>query len=145
MPGIGCALHSHPRQTCHHDRPRSRNDRAIRLMNARVNRSLVIECLRELTDEQFQTTVWAGKDPTRMASFVECLEGLFDDSGLDDAHAIGPIFGDYIDNQLKALDVLLLKINDRVSIQDLLANPDLGRARLVAADIVTALDAQDPT
>lgn len=111
---------------------------------ARVNRNLVLECLRELTDEQFQTTIWAGKDPTRMASFVECVEGLFDDSGLDDALAIGPVFGDFIDNRLKALDVLLLTIDDRVSIQELLASEDLGRARLIAADIVSALEAQEP-
>ena len=109
-----------------------------------MNRNLVLECLRELTDEQFQITVWAGKDPTRMASFVECVNGLFDDSGLDDALGIGPVFGNDIDNRFKALDALLLNIDDRVPIQELLANQDLGRARLVAADIVTALEAQEP-
>jgi hypothetical protein len=42
--------------------------------------------LDELADDQYQSRVWTGKDPAgEMSSFVECVERLFDDSGLDDA------------------------------------------------------------
>jgi hypothetical protein len=50
---------------------------------------------------------------------------LFDDSGLDDALAIGPVFGDSIDNQLKELDAELRKVDDRLAVQELMTNPTL--------------------
>ncbi|MFC5503188.1 hypothetical protein ACFPJ4_13145 [Lysinimonas soli] len=101
------------------------------------NRRLILECLQELADERFQVEVWAGLDPARMSSFVECCEGLFDDSGLGDALDAGDVFGPELDRALTDLNAQLSTVDEYASIQELLANPRLTAARDMAAAILT--------
>lgn len=47
-----------------------------------VYRDRVIDALNELADRDYQERVWSGLDPRLMSSLTECIEELFDDSGL---------------------------------------------------------------
>jgi hypothetical protein len=50
----------------------------------RLNRNLILDCLKELSDRQLQENLWTGKIPNQQSSFEEAVEGLFTDSGLGD-------------------------------------------------------------
>ena len=46
---------------------------------------LVISCLQELADYDFQRRVWLASTGPAVSSFTEAVSGLFDDSGVGDA------------------------------------------------------------
>lgn len=58
-----------------------------------AHRDVIVEALIELADASYQQRVWAADDPNEMLSFVECIERLFDDSGLAIALSHGSAFG----------------------------------------------------
>jgi predicted lipoprotein len=101
--------------------------------------------LGELSDEQYQSRVWTGHAAgDAMSSFVECVERLFDDSGLDDALEAGKrVFGSPIDEQLSALGDLVAKIDGSQAPDEIIAHPRMQLVRDRAAAIAQAIDEGD--
>ena len=48
----------------------------------KIDRHLLLECLRELSSRELQEASWLGGDPENTFSFTEAICGVFDDSGL---------------------------------------------------------------
>jgi hypothetical protein len=48
-----------------------------------INRPLIVECLRELSDRAAQQRLWLSTGHGDVSSFTEAIEQLFTDSGLD--------------------------------------------------------------
>jgi hypothetical protein len=106
----------------------------------------VRSALRELSDARYQSRVWTGKDPGgAMSSLDECVAELFDDSGLDSALDAGQIvFNPKIDQQLKALGDLLVKLADTTDPLELLSHPWLQIVRRRSAVIAREIDELPP-
>lgn len=108
--------------------------------------SVLIEQVRaaldELSDLEYQSRVWTGRGAAdEMSSFVECVERLFDDSGLELALEAGePVFGPTIDEELRELGDLLTKIDGAQNPDDLISDPRMRLARERAAVILRAVD-----
>lgn len=99
--------------------------------------------LRELADVEFQRRVWTGRGlPDEMSSFVEAIETLFDDSGLEPDLGLGrPIFGPQVDAKLLALGVLLQRIDANRAPDEIINDPLMDEARRQAAELLELLHA----
>lgn len=104
-----------------------------------VYRQLVLEALNELADRAYQERVWSGSDPRLMSSLTECVEQLFDDSGLALALDRGRVFGASIDEKLRLLGSWLGAIEATQPTSDLLRDEALFRSRVLAAEILDDL------
>lgn len=104
-----------------------------------VNRKLLLEALTELVDFPYQERVWAGHDADAMSSFAECIEALFDDSGLATGLSRGVVFGSSVDVQLRLLSTLVETIDAGQSVDDLLRDEVLVVCRHLAGDILRML------
>jgi hypothetical protein len=104
-----------------------------------VYRDRVIDALNELADRDYQERVWSGLDPRLMSSLTECIEELFDDSGLVKALHGGPVFGPSIDGRLLLLEEWLSEIDVGQEVPELLQDELLVRSRKLAAEILEDL------
>jgi len=104
-----------------------------------VNRDLILSALKELSDPDFQIRAWSGDEPGVMASFVECVEALFDDSGLLHALAEGVAFSNDVDEKLRQLDAELDMVDDTQPTEALLSDPGMARVRETAKSILRLL------
>jgi hypothetical protein len=106
----------------------------------------VRSALDELSDLEYQSRVWTGRGARgEMSSFVECVERLFDDSGLELALEAGePVFGPQIDEKLREFGDLLVKIDGGESPDELISHPKMRLARDRAAAILRAIDEETP-
>lgn len=97
--------------------------------------------LRELADVEFQRRVWTGRGlPHEMSSFVEAVETLFDDSGLEPDLGLGRVvFGSMVDAKLQALGVLLQRIDTDREPDAIIDDPLMADARRQAAVILEML------
>jgi hypothetical protein len=97
--------------------------------------------LKELSDFEYQSRVWTGRGAANeMASFVECVVQLFDDSGLGPALDSGhPVFAPAIDAELRALDDLLRRVDDTQRPDELVQDPAMRPVRDRAAAILRAI------
>lgn len=102
----------------------------------KVYRSLVVDALTELADPEYQERVWTGRDPYAMSSLTECVEELFDDSGLAHALERGSVFGSSIDRKLLLLGARLDAVDPTLPIPELLRDEALLQSRDLAADIL---------
>jgi hypothetical protein len=104
-------------------------------------REKVREALAELADLDYQRRVWTGADPRgEMASFEECVEALYGDSGLALAfESGGVIFDPSTDDRLRALDGLIGRIATNGTPDALLNDPMMATVRLEAAEILRGL------
>lgn len=101
--------------------------------------NIVIGGLRDLADTDFQHRVWPGHSPSEMSSFVECVEQIFDDSGLDAAMRRMTVFDQEIDALLVDLGDLTDSVDDSQPTNVLLEDPNLRRCRELAAKILTMI------
>ena len=62
-----------------------------------------LESLREMSDAFAQRRAWLDGDPSNFPTPVELVCQVFDDSGLDDALADGPVFSSEADDLLRQL------------------------------------------
>lgn len=103
-----------------------------------VLKELVRSGLEELSDTAFQERVWLGSSASEMSSFEECVSKLYEDSGLDLAlENRQPVYRPDLDNELRELGALLSKIDGMRAPSDILTDPLMGRARILAAKILT--------
>lgn len=101
----------------------------------------VQSALHELADLDYQSRVWTGRaGGGEMSSFVECVSRLYDDSGLELAlDARQDVFGLPIDNYLRTLGDLVLKIDSSQSPDVTIVDPRMQRVRDLAAAILRGL------
>ena len=104
-----------------------------------VHANLVTAFLRDLSDKEFQEQAWTGKLDGVTASFDECVNGLFDDSGLGDALDTGSVYSDDVDDDLRRLGDLVDRIDARRSAEAILDDPDLALVRDLARDILARI------
>jgi hypothetical protein len=100
---------------------------------------VVLDALSELADTSYQERVWSGHSHTEMSSFDECVERLFDDSGLAIALDQGTVYGVETDDLLRELGTLVGSVHADVQVDDLLRDPVLAQCRSLAARILEAL------
>ena len=114
--------------------------------SVRVYANKVRSALSELADGDYQRRVWTGRDPRgEMASFVECVEELYDDSGLVvDLDRGVVVFTPEIDERLRSLGKLLHQIDTRRGASVLVEDPAMERVRQTAAQILHDLDGAPP-
>jgi len=104
-----------------------------------VNKTQVIDGLRELADFDFQKRVWLSGAGPEMSSFVEAVCGLFDDSGLGLALDKGQsVYDPEIDSLLRWIQAMISKI-ERVNNLSDLSSPQMDMMRNLAAKALSAL------
>ena len=94
---------------------------------------LVIDTLKELSDESFQERAWVRGEGDGISSPLETVNQLFDDSGLGDLLVAGGAFSDGADMALRKLGNLVDAIDFERPIEDLLADSNWLKLRLLAA------------
>lgn len=102
----------------------------------RIDRSLIVQALTELADAAYQERIWAGRDPRVMSSLTECVEQLFDDSGLEHALERGTVFGPSVDEKLRVLGTRLSMVDATQPVTQLLHDKGLIQSQGLAADIL---------
>lgn len=109
----------------------------------RIYEDKIVAALRELADREYQARVWTGNALPEMSSFVECVETLFDDSGLESALAEGDVFGDPIDAQLRDLSEIVDRIETDEPYAVLAADANFDRATQLAEKILEGLSGRE--
>lgn len=106
----------------------------------RLNRNLILECLKELSDRQLQENLWMGRIPSQQSSFVEAVEGLFTDSGLGDELSKGKTgFSEEAESKLRELEQQLSKVHTKGGPASVINDPAMPRVRDLAAHVLEAL------
>lgn len=91
-----------------------------------INRDLIIQCLRELSNKDWQEHYWMGLDKNVVREPVEIYESLVNGSKLSQYVKLGKIvFGD------SGTDKRILKVADRFF--DLIENSDCDVDRIISA------------
>src|SRR6266566_8760796 len=101
-----------------------------------INRNLIVECLKQLSDRRLQEMFWMGKSLPEQSSFTEAVEGLFTDSALSDAlrsNATG--FSQEIESKLHELEKYLAKVNTRGGPRTVIDDPAMPHVRELAAEL----------
>lgn len=96
---------------------------------------MIIDALKELSDEAYQRRVWCGAGGQEMSSFDEAICGLFDDSGLGSALETSkpkPIFSFNVDESLRRLRVAISMIDQSAPPADLVQDPKMQLVRELA-------------
>jgi len=105
-----------------------------------VVEELVEDALRELADDQCQRELWTASEGPEVSSLVECVSRLWDDSGLADAlDGAEVLYTHEIDSELVRLQLLLSRIDDSGSPNEILGNPRLGGVRQAASGLLNSL------
>lgn len=103
---------------------------------------LVEDALRELADESEQRELWLAAEGPRVSSFVECVSRLWDDSGLGDAlDGAGEVYSAAIDEQFRELGRTTDRIDGSSPPNEILADPHLAKARLLARRLLANMRA----
>ena len=101
-----------------------------------VNKSLIVERLRELSDRAAQRRLWesTGEGGTDVSSFTEAACQLFDDSALG-AHLVTRTtgLGTAAEEALIALDAALSKVDEHLDPATLIESAEMDRVRHLAA------------
>jgi hypothetical protein len=99
-----------------------------------INRKLIGDCLKELSDRGLQERVWMSSGPPEVSSFTEAVEQLFTDSGLEDAlHSGKTGFGREAELVLLELEKQLGNVNTRLGAALIISDPAMRRVRELAS------------
>ena len=110
-----------------------------------IHLSNVIECLRELSDIEFQRRVWVDGSGPDVSSFEELICQLFDDTGLDDAIESGAArdeLGEEIATRLQDLDSAIARIDRSLSADLLVEHPAMEDVRQLASTVLSQFEKQ---
>jgi hypothetical protein len=107
-----------------------------------LNRNLIRECLRELSDKSFQERVWTASSGPEISSLTEAQCQLFNDSGLDLLLEKDGVFGVSIDNSLRKLRLMLKEIEHDRKPQDVINDPKMIKVRELSEQILAQLPKQ---
>lgn len=106
----------------------------------RVLDEVVESALRELADESEQRELWRAAAGPRVSSFTECMSRLWDDSGLGDAlDGTDEVYSPLIDRRFRMLGLVLDRIDGLRAPDEILADPRLQEARVLARQLLIDL------
>lgn len=98
-----------------------------------LNKSLILECLRELSDQDIQRRLWLSSGG-EISSFTEAVEQLFTDSGLRDQLGTGETgLGIDVEASLLALDAQLGTVDRHKEPGALIDSPSMRKVRELAS------------
>jgi hypothetical protein len=107
----------------------------------RINRELILDSLKQLSDRPMQESLWMGKIPSQQSSFEEAVECLFTDTGLSDALTRGASgFSSEIERKLLELERWLMKVEARRGPMKVINDPAMIRVRELASEILHLLN-----
>src|SRR5690625_5144565 len=90
----------------------------------KVNKPLVIECLAELSDIEYQMKAWISGMPSQATGFYDTISALFDDSALGEALIKNNVTFTYsIDEMLRLLDRKITKLPKNMGTIDVVKSP----------------------
>jgi hypothetical protein len=102
-------------------------------------KALVIDSLRDLSDRVGQERSWVVHRDGAIPTPVELVESLFDDSGLGDLLADGPVFSPETDALLSSIGDAVDSLDLRQPPETLLADPRWQALRELAARALAAV------
>ncbi|SHO57817.1 SCO4402 family protein [Vibrio quintilis] len=89
-----------------------------------VDKPLIIECLKELSDIDYQQRVWIVGSTDEVSGFNDVVAALFDDSLLEDALLKNKVtFTMEADNKLRLLGELIAFLPDNITTNVLVSQP----------------------
>lgn len=105
-----------------------------------VDKKLIIECLRELSDIDYQKRVWiVGAD--EVSDFNDVVAALFDDSLLEDALLKNEVtFTMEIDKNLRKLGELITFLPDNITTKALVMHPKWNDIVKLSGDIYNLIN-----
>lgn len=110
----------------------------------RLNRNLILECLKELSDRDLQEDLWMGRIPSQQSSFVEAIEKLFTDSGLGHALSKGETgYSKEAESILRELEQQLARVHAKGGPARVMDDPFMPRVRELAAQALESLKHDD--
>ncbi|MGY5615385.1 SCO4402 family protein [Vibrio brasiliensis] len=89
-----------------------------------VDKQLIIDCLNELSDTNYQQRVWIVGSTDEVSGFNDVVAALFDDSLLEDALLKNKVtFTTEADNKLRTLGKLIASQPDNITTNALVSQP----------------------
>jgi hypothetical protein len=102
-----------------------------------VDKDKVLDCLKELSDIEFQLRAWCAGGGREVSSFPELVSQLFDDTGLGAAlERGGSTFGVEVDSLLLRIQRLVASIDQAMPASALIEHPEMQQIRALAAAAV---------
>ena len=109
-------------------------------MTNAVNNTMVVDCLRDLSDPDFQNRVWIRGEGPEVSSFVETVCELFDDSGLGTALEKGTcVYDEDIDSKLNKLSEMLDDIDTQEDIKRVVTSKKWTRIIKLSGELRTMI------
>lgn len=105
-----------------------------------LGREMIVDSLSELASERLQRERWLSAESIEMSSFVEAVEQLFTDSGLEDALTKGDSgYSQEVELLLIELSKLIAKVgSDRKPI-DIIDDPNMLKVREKSTEILRVI------
>jgi len=105
-----------------------------------LNRNLILECLKELSDRHLQESLWVAGISSQQSSLVEAVEGLFMDSGLGDRLTKGRVgFSQEAEATLRELEQQLTRVHSKGGPEEVMNDPAMPRIRDLAGSALELL------
>lgn len=101
-----------------------------------VFHSDVVVSLAELASSLFRDRVWMHPSTEWESGYIECVNRLFGDSGLQDALTRGAVYGEDVDAPLRVLDELTDRLDHRRSDEKIVADPLFQQVAEIAAGVL---------
>ena len=111
-----------------------------------INKSLLIEALKELSDRTYQHDIWANRNNPNgwVSSYIEASCNVFDDALVADALEEGAIiFDKNVTNALQELDQITDKIDGYRDILDIINDPKMELVRQKSTEILQLIAVSD--
>lgn len=90
-----------------------------------VDKFLIIDCLQELCDLDYQQRAWVVGIPNEVTGFNDVIAALFDDSGLERSLRFNDVtFSIEIDKMLLLLEKKVDSLPDNIMTKELLSHPN---------------------
>jgi hypothetical protein len=108
-----------------------------------INKPLIVECLRELSDRSLQLRLWLSTGQGDVSSFTEAVEQLFTDSALEEElqkHTTG--LGGSAENALIDLEKALARVDRKLPPARLIDSAEMDVVRRLASAALAAIDGQ---
>jgi len=105
-----------------------------------VNVSIVLDCLRELSDASYQKRIWNVSSGSEISSFSEAVCQLFNDSGLcvelDKGHAV---FSSSLSHKLRLLRSKLSSVEEMRSPNEIIEDPKMQAIRELSEELLSQI------
>ena len=108
-----------------------------------VDKSLVLECLKELSDIDYQQRVWIEGTPNEVSGFNDVVAALFDDSALGESLEKNDVtFTIKADSMLRVFDKKIVSLPDSLSTKRLIELPQWNEITELAGRIYDQLESE---